>query len=1224
MTSAHGGTPPRRALAGVAVLALTGAVLAPLSASADDGDRIAPGSPAPESKIHGNQISGAQVAPSAYFVELASEPTSLGGSLSSIRAERQELMAHAEQAGVELEIRSEFGSLWNGVSVSAAEGDLAKIAASDVVEAIYPVVVVDAPERPEATTIDPELFTAITMTGADVVQSELGFDGTGVRVGIIDTGIDIDHPDLGGNGTPGSTTFPTARVTHGVDLVGDDYNSDPSDPAYSPDPVPDANPDDCQGHGTHVAGIVGADGEVTGVAPGVTFGAYRVFGCDGSTESDVMLRAMERALSDGMDVVNMSIGSSFMTWAEYPTAQASDALAREGVVVVASIGNSGANGIYSAGAPGVGVDTIGVGSVDNTSFMANFFTDETGEEVPYTVGTPAPEPPTSGTSTAVAVAEPGTELAPACGTDPFSDEQEALIDGNWLLVQRGGPPGGEACSFYEKAFNGQAAGAAGVIIYNNAAGMVNPSVAGDPPITVPVVSVSQADGARLVAAALADGGTTLTWQEGEVSIPSPTGGLMSSFSSFGATADLRYKPDVSAPGGQIYSTYPLEIQPHATLSGTSMAAPHVAGAVALMLEADPDLTVPEVRTRLQNSAEQLPLSIAPTAGLEVVHRQGAGMIQVDKTILADVVIEPGLVDLGQQLPGESSTHTLTFTNTSGSAEIYDLSYVSAVATSGTGNDWGYYLAEGTAEFSAPSVTVPAGGSASVDVTITSPDEDYLFGGYVVATGTDSSTYTVPVGGASFDLQDVEVLADLINPDGTVAVEMPVLGQLLSCGRFLGIDCVDPDGDWDIAGPGTVFTMDEGDVPTALIHFEHQARAMDWEVFEADADGSKGASLGLVREEDYLARSASRNGISAYTWDGMVVTETGARERVPNGDYILEITITKASAWNDDREPGTEVWTSPVFEIAWAGTGLVDRPKVNRALGTDRYSTAAELAVENFEPGVGTVFVGSSLDFPDALSGAALAGALDAPVLLTRPDLVPAATRMALQTLAPERIVILGGSGAISPAVEQRLAGYAPVVERIAGTDRYATSAAVAAEYDSADVVFLAAGTAFADALSATAPAGVEQAPVLLTRPDHLPASVRGELDRLRPQTVVVVGGELAVSEQVAAAAGAYGADVVRISGADRYATSAAVAAEFFPTPTDHALLANGLNFPDALASGPVAAHYQSPVLLTRPGGLPASVLGAVVDLRAQEITIAGGYGAVSGAVQEQLEALVYP
>src|SRR5690606_15734811 len=151
-----------------------------------------------------------------------------------------------------------------------------------------------------------------------------------------------------------------------------------------------------------------------------------------------------------------------------------------------------------------------------------------------------------------------------------------------------------------------------------------PSVAGDPPITVPVVSVSQADGARLVAAALADGGTTLTWQEGEVSIPSPTGGLMSSFSSFGATADLRYKPDVSAPGGQIYSTYPLEIQPHATLSGTSMAAPHVAGAVALMLEADPDLTVPEVRTRLQNSAEQLPLSIAPAAGLEVVHRQGAG------------------------------------------------------------------------------------------------------------------------------------------------------------------------------------------------------------------------------------------------------------------------------------------------------------------------------------------------------------------------------------------------------------------------------------------------------------------------------------------------------------------------------------------------------------------------------------------------------------------------
>src|SRR5690606_28753988 len=142
------------------------------------------------------------------------------------------------------------------------------------------------------------------------------------------TGIDIDHPDLGGNGAPDSTPFPSERVAFGIDLVGDSYNSDPSTNAYQPKPFPDDNPDDCQGHGTHVAGIVGASGEVTGVAPGVTFGAYRVFGCERSTESDIMLRAMEESLKDGMDVVNMSIGSAFTAWEEYPTAQASDALAR--------------------------------------------------------------------------------------------------------------------------------------------------------------------------------------------------------------------------------------------------------------------------------------------------------------------------------------------------------------------------------------------------------------------------------------------------------------------------------------------------------------------------------------------------------------------------------------------------------------------------------------------------------------------------------------------------------------------------------------------------------------------------------------------------------------------------------------------------------------------------------------------------------------------------------
>ncbi|ANS79182.1 N-acetylmuramoyl-L-alanine amidase [Serinicoccus hydrothermalis] len=1227
MSSAWPGGRPRRTLSAIAVLSLTGAVLAPLSAAADDDALVAPGSPAPESKIQTVQGSGTQVVPGAYFVQLAGPSTVLGGSMDSIESQRDRFLADVADAGVELEVRSEFGSLWNGLSVSAEEDSLPQLASSDAVEAIFPVGVVDAPEEPEGTQVDPELFTAISMTGADIVQSELGYDGTGVKVGIIDTGIDYDHPDFGGNGSPDSTTFPTERVAFGYDFVGDDYNADPSaGEAYQPKPFPDEDPDDCQGHGTHVAGITGASGEVTGVAPGVTLGAYRVFGCEGSTDSDIMLHAMEQTLADDMDVVNLSIGSAFSAWKEYPTAQATDALAREGVIVVASIGNSGANGLHSVGAPGVGEDTIGVGSVDNTFYDAIVFVDEEGNDVPFSVGSPAPVPPTSGEDTLVAVHEPGTTEAQACGADPFTAEEQAVIEGNWVLIQRG------TCSFYEKARNGQAAGAAGVMLYNNVAGTINPSVAGDPPIEVPVVMVGQADGERLAADALATDGHTVTWTGEEASVPNPNGGLISSFSSIGTMADTTFKPDLTAPGGLIYSTYPLETQPYATLSGTSMAAPHVAGAAALMLEADPDLGVEEAKLRLQNSSIQLPFNGAPDVGLEIVHRQGTGMIQIDDSILAQTTIEPGLVQLGQQLSGESSTQSVTVTNTSDTEQVYAVEHIPAVATSGTANVFGYYLAPAEVEV-ASSVTVPAGGSVEVPMTITSPavegEMGPIFGGYVTFTsgeGEEADTYTVAYGGQAADLQETEVLADQIDADGNVTQEMPAMGVVAECGLFLGYECVEEGGTYSYVDEGYVYSMEQDDAPQVLVHFEHQARRMEWEVFAAADDGSKGESVGTVAELDYLARSATRNGFSAYPWDGMMLDENGAKVRVPDGDYILELTVTKAKAWNDDREAQTETWDSPVFGIAFEGSdyGNEDRASVERTLGQDRYSTASELAVEAFPQGAETVYVASGQAFPDALAGGALAGSVEAPVLLTQPDALPDATRMALQQLGPDSIVVLGGDGAVDDDVVTALGEYAET-ERLAGSNRYETAVQVSQSHaENADVVFLASGRDYPDALAAAAAAGMEDASVLLTRPDLLPGATSEELARLSPETVYVIGGDAAVSDDVAGAAGASAGEVVRLGGTNRYGTAAAVAGEFFPTPGPGAFLATGTEFPDALAAAPVAAMNNMAVLLTKPEMLPADTVEAMTQMRAQLVHIVGGYGAVSLEVQETLEAVVYP
>lgn len=142
------------------------------------------------------------------------------------------------------------------------------------------------------------------------------------------------------------------------------------------------------------------------------------------------------------------------------------------------------------------------------------------------------------------------------------------------------------------------------------------------------------DGTAL-AASLATGPVSMTWAEGWITTPNPTGGLVSSFSSYGLAADLSLKPDLGAPGGNILSTYPLELGRYANESGTSMSSPHVAGAVALLLQAKPELKgrTTKVRELLQTTANLAPWSGDPVSGLlEPVHRQGGGLIQIATAI----------------------------------------------------------------------------------------------------------------------------------------------------------------------------------------------------------------------------------------------------------------------------------------------------------------------------------------------------------------------------------------------------------------------------------------------------------------------------------------------------------------------------------------------------------------------------------------------------------------
>lgn len=844
----------------------------------------------------------------AWFVELTAKPVADGGSRAAAERQQDRFLAEAAAQGADLDVRYTYDRLWNGLSVSASETDISRLAGSAEVAAVYPVVTVDAPEPAQT---EPAMDSALGMTGADVAQSELGFTGDGLRVAVIDTGIDIDHPDLGGGGTPGTTAFPTDRVVAGYDFVGDDYNADDSSAAYQPTARPDDNPDDCNGHGSHVAGIVGASGDsaaggVLGVAPGVEFGAYRVFGCGGSTTSDIILAALERAHADDMDVVNMSLGAGFVTWPEYPTATASDALVDAGVVVVASIGNNGAEGTWSAGAPGVGEKVIGVASFDNTEYDARMFTvTPDGREFGYAEAAGSPSAPSAGSAPLSRTGTPASTADACTATGPLPD-----LTGTVALIERG------TCPFYEKARNAQAAGAAAVILYNNVPGALSPTVAppspADPPITVPVVALSQDLGVELDGR-IAAGTTTLTWTDETTTIENTTAGLISSFSSYGMASDLSLKPDLGAPGGLIRSTYPLEDDGYAVISGTSMASPHVAGAVALLLQAHPSLTPAQVRDVLQNSADPADWSLIPDAGYtEPAHRQGAGMLDIDDSILASTAVSPGKLSLGESEAGPS-TQTLTLTNDGDAPVTYALSHADGISTAGAPSNPEFFEGGATVAFSAPSVTVPAGGTATVDVTVSAPAEPVLgqYGGWVVLTPAEGQPLRVPFAGFAGDYQQLPILTD-------AGFGLPALGDVTACQRYIGVNCT-MGGEYDLLPDGATFTMTEGDYPVVIAHLEHAAQNVSLQLFHAKADGTPGrpyaGRLSTVFSEDFVGRSGAATAFNAYTWDGTRPRGSGSDRRVevPDGRYILRLSATKPLG--DPSNPAhVETWDTPVITV----------------------------------------------------------------------------------------------------------------------------------------------------------------------------------------------------------------------------------------------------------------------------------------------------------------------
>jgi putative cell wall-binding protein len=297
----------------------------------------------------------------------------------------------------------------------------------------------------------------------------------------------------------------------------------------------------------------------------------------------------------------------------------------------------------------------------------------------------------------------------------------------------------------------------------------------------------------------------------------------------------------------------------------------------------------------------------------------------------------------------------------------------------------------------------------------------------------------------------------------------------------------------------------------------------------------------------------------------------------------------------------------------------------RLAGSDRYGTAAAVSSSMFGPGVPVAYVATGADFPDALAGAPAARVGNGPLLLVAPNLVPHPTAMELHRLRPGRIVVLGGTGAVSAEVLDSLRSYTSgAVTRVSGADRFATAASISAVTFATgpSVVFVTTGRNYPDALAAGAEAARQRAPILLVETDSVPDATADELARLQPSRIVVVGGPGAVSESVLTSLRSHAPTVERISGADRYATAVAL------SRTAHAAngpatvyIATGEAYPDGLSAGPVAGARSAPLLLVAPAWLPPSVAVELRRLDPTNIVFVGGPAAITDALRDQIRAL---
>jgi len=585
--------------------------------------------------------------PVDVIVTLAEEPAGLspkgarGTQLNRIRAERGNVYSHLRRNGIAVSPKHEFELAINGFSITVPANKLPAVAAIPGVTGIYENIPVHREDVSESavTNVSAELAQSAPAIKADALWST-GLRGSGMVVAILDDGVDYTHPDLGGCFGPG------CKVIGGYDYI--DLDGDPQS-GHTTDDVTKITARDY--HGSHVAATAAG---AKGVAPDASIVAVRVLGTNTSGKlsnlANVMAGAEYVMRRGDVDVVNMSVGFKGTAG---PSTNLYGAMTgnvmRSGIVWVNSNGNDGPTP-YIPNMYGASPDVIATGNSDIRVTAAPRTTVAATGEV-LIGGLFGTQFPLSMTGTQLEVVDVGFGNTPAA----YAGKNVA---GKIAIAMRGGATGEDA-AFVNKGLQAQAAGAAGLIVYNDAARAVDFAI---PALAVPSFAMSYANGRKVVASPLI---TVTTFNPGV---------QMNSSSSRGPALDLTIKPDVSAPGTDIVAAVPFEYSPtgYASLTGTSMAAPHIAGAAALLRQAHPEWTTQQVKSALMNTARNLnDLTGASYRAID----QGSGFADLTRAVAPNVSIFPASISFGQLMPQSGYTAKRTINVTANGTYDVSVSFV---------------------------------------------------------------------------------------------------------------------------------------------------------------------------------------------------------------------------------------------------------------------------------------------------------------------------------------------------------------------------------------------------------------------------------------------------------------------------------------------------------------------------------------------------------------------